>query len=85
MGEVRMRDVCEGMRAVCAVLEELEPRMPEAPVLRLAEWHLRLLAKMLAARAKAFPETEAGHGDAGEPGAGALRVAAPEGGIHARQ
>lgn len=81
-----MRDVCEGMRAVCAVLKELEPRMPEAPVLRLAERHLRLLAKMLAARAgAALPEAGAGHGDAGEPGAGALRVAAPEGGIHARQ
>lgn len=87
-----MRDVYEGMRAVCAVLEELEPRTEAAPVLRLAERHLRLLARMLAARPGAAPQAEGGGhegpsraGGVAEPGAGAPRLAAPHGGLHVRQ
>ncbi len=86
-----MRDVYEGMRAVCAVLEELEPRTPEAPVLRLAERHLRLLAAMLAARPDVVPEPARGRGGpsraggGAEPGVAAPRLVAPEGGLHVRQ
>lgn len=80
-----MRDVYEGMRAVCAVLADLEPRMPEAPALRLAERHLRLLAQMLAHRQGAVPGAGEGRGSTGGPGTGALRVPAPEGDAHVRQ
>lgn len=86
-----MRDVYEGMRAVCAVLEELEPRTPEAPVLRLAERHLRLLAAMLAARPDVIPEPAGGHGGTpragggAEPGTAVPRVVTTEGGLHVRQ
>lgn len=82
-----MRDVYEGMHAVCAVLADLEPRMPEAPVLRLAERHLRLLAEMLSARPGMVPEAEGDQG-APLPDAGAVepvRVPAPGGAPYARQ
>lgn len=72
-----MREVYEGMRAVCAVLAELEARMPEAPALRLAERHLRLLAETLAVRPGAHPEAE---GSRGTP-----LPAAAEGASHVRQ
>ncbi len=68
-----MRDICEGMRVVCAVLADLEARMPETPALRLAE---RLLAEIAACPA-ARPEAE---GSRGTP-----LPAAPEGASHVRQ
>ncbi len=71
-----MRDLCEGMRVVCAVLADLEARMPETPALRLAERHLRLLAEIAACPA-ARPEAE---GSRGTP-----LPAAPEGASHVRQ
>ena len=56
-----MQEMCEGLRAVCAVLKELEPCTQNAPALRLAERHLHLLAQLAA---------EAGKGDAVERGSG---------------
>lgn len=56
-----MQEMCEGLRAVCAVLKELEPCMRNAPALRLAERHLHLLAQLAA---------DAGAGDAAGPGSG---------------
>lgn len=55
--------IYEGMRAVCAVLAELEAAAPERPALRLARGHLRLLAE-LAARGE--PRVAGENGPAGE-------------------
>lgn len=76
-----MQEMCEGLRAVCAVLKELEPCTQNAPALRLAERHLHLLAQLAAA---------AGAGEAAEPGSGGygplpLRCAAPEEASHVVQ
>ena len=78
-----MREMYEGLRAVCAVLEELEPCTPDAPALRLAERHLRLLARLAAGRAGPFPEDAGGEG--GGPGAMPLRLATPEEARHVVQ
>lgn len=69
-----MQEMCEGLRAVCAVLKELEPCTQNAPALRLAERHLHLLAQLAA---------DVGAGEAAEPENGGhgplpLRLAAPE-------
>ena len=77
-----MQEMCEGLRAVCAVLKELEPCTQNAPALRLAERHLHLLAQL---------EADAGAGEAVEPGSGGghgprpLRCLAPEGASHVVQ
>lgn len=79
--------IYEGMRAVCAVLAELEAVAPERPALRLAERHLHLLAELAARGASQAP----GYGPAG-PGApaqpfagGRLSLPAPEGACHVLQ
>lgn len=56
-----MQEMYEGLRAVCAVLKELEPCTRNAPALRLAERHLHLLAQLAA---------DAGAGEPGERGSG---------------
>lgn len=56
----------EGMRAVCAVLAELEAAAPQRPALRLAERHLHLLAE-LAARGTAKAPNEGESGGEGAP------------------
>lgn len=75
--------IYEGMRAVCAVLAEVEAGAPGRPALRLAERHLHLLAE-LAAAGPAIPPGSAGDGGAGQPLAiKALR--APEEACHVLQ
>ena len=77
-----MQEMCEGLRAVCAVLKELEPCTQNAPALRLAERHLHLLALLAAGE---------GAGEATEPGSGGahgplpLHCAAPEEASHVVQ
>ncbi|MBD5626203.1 MAG: hypothetical protein HDQ90_01660 [Desulfovibrio sp.] len=78
----------EGMRAVCAVLAELEAAAPERPALRLAERHLHLLAELAARRASQAPKGEgtAGAGGPAQPFAGdRVSVPAPEGARHVLQ
>ncbi|MDE7240774.1 hypothetical protein [Desulfovibrio sp.] len=68
-----MQEMCEGLRAVCAVLKELESCTRNAPALRLAERHLRLLARLAAREAAGEP---GGRGSGG-PGPLPLPLAAP--------
>ena len=77
-----MREMYEGLRAVCAVLRDLEPCTPDAPALRLAERHLRLLARLAAGEAEPSPE---GGREGGGPGAMPLRLATPEEARHVVQ
>lgn len=77
-----MHEMYEGLRAVCAVLEDVEAGMPHAPALRLARWHLRLLARLAASHVEGGPgETGSGSG----PGSAPLRVALPEEARHVVQ
>lgn len=62
-----MHEMYEGLRAVCAVLRDLEPCMPKAPALRLAERHLHLLARLAAGQVEGARGE--GGGDGGGPGA----------------
>ena len=77
-----MQEMCEGLRAVCAVLKELEPCTQNAPALRLAERHLHLLAQLAA---------DAGAGEAAVRGSGGgqgplpLRCPAQEEASHVEQ
>lgn len=57
-----MLEMYEGLRAVCAVLRELEPCTARAPALRLAERHLSLLARLAAGHLEGEP------GGPGAPG-----------------
>ena len=61
-----MDEICiyEGMRAVCAVLAELETGAVGRPALRLAERHLHLLADLAAA---ALPAGSTGNGGPAQP------------------
>ncbi|MBD5416503.1 MAG: hypothetical protein HDR50_02285 [Desulfovibrio sp.] len=80
--------IYEGMRAVCAVLAELEAAAPERPALRLAERHLHLLAELAARGAVQAPEGDgpAGEGAPAQPSAGArVSLPAPEGACHVLQ
>ncbi|MDE5879214.1 MAG: hypothetical protein K2G99_04210 [Desulfovibrio sp.] len=80
--------IYEGMRAVCAVLAELEAAAPERPALRLAERHLHLLAELAARETAKSPAGgwPSGEGAPAEPLAGAgLNVPAPEGARHVLQ
>lgn len=77
-----MQEMYEGLRAVCAVLRELEPCMPQAPALRLAERHLHLLAR-LAAREPVSVPGRGGRG--GEPAGRPLRLTAPAEASHVVQ
>ena len=80
--------IYEGMRAVCAVLAELEAAAPERPALRLAERHLHLLAELAARGASQAPEGDgpAGPGAPAQPFAGGrLSLPAPEGACHVLQ
>ena len=70
-----MQEMCEGLRAVCAVLKDLEPCTRNAPALRLAERHLRLLAQLAVGRAE---PSAAGGGEGGGPGPMPLRLVAAE-------
>lgn len=77
-----MLEMYEGLRAVCAVLEDVEQGQPHAPALRLAERHLHLLARLAAAHMECVPgET----GSGGAPGAPSLRAAFPEEARHVVQ
>lgn len=85
--------IYEGMRAVCAVLAEVEAGAAQRPALRLAERHLHLLAE-LAARGAQTPVTDGpgapdgpgGEGSPAQPCAGApLPLTAPEEGCHVLQ
>lgn len=69
-----MREMYEGLRAVCAVLKDLEPCTPHAPALRLAERHLHLLARLAAGHLAGVPGV--GEDDGGVPGS--LPLAAPK-------
>lgn len=60
-----MQEMYEGLRAVCAVLKELEPRTRNAPALRLAERHLHLLAQLAAGEAEGEPGERGGSGGSG--------------------
>ena len=82
-----MHDIYEGMCAVCAVLAEARKRGPGEPSLRLAERHLHLLARLLAARLPDAPGTEGSDGHAGAAGRGGafLWASSTQGGNHVRQ
>ena len=69
-----MREMYEGLRAVCAVLEDVEPCTPNARALRLAQRHLHLLAQLAAGRLMAVPDAPAG--ESGAPGALSPRLPA---------
>ena len=77
-----MQEMCEGLRAVCAVLKELEPCTQNAPALRLAERHLHLLAQLAA---DAGAGEAAGRGSGGGQGPLPLRLAALEEASHVVQ
>lgn len=79
-----MHEMYEGLRAVCAVLKELEPCTRNAPALRLAERHLHLLAQ-LAADAGAGEPGEPGRNDGGLSGPLPLRCPASEEAAHVVQ
>lgn len=82
-----MNDIYEGIRAVGAVLADLAPRSPGEPGLRLAERHLRLLARLVAARPWAEPEAMGGEagGRATAAGEAARWLPEPHGGRHVLQ
>lgn len=77
-----MREMYEGLRAVCAVLKELEPRTRNAPALRLAERHLHLLAQLAADAGAGEPGTR---GSGGGHGPMPLRFPAQEEASHVVQ
>lgn len=78
-----MREMYEGLRAVCAVLKELEPCTRNAPALRLAERHLHLLAQLAADAGEG--EGEEQEGNDGGHGPLPLRCPASEEAAHVVQ
>ena len=82
-----MDEIClyEGMRAVCAVLAELETAAPQRPALRLAERHLHLLAELAASGEGKAPAGEGAGGPAQPLASAGMRLYAPEEACHVLQ